>query len=66
MISAIGAAAGKVYQKLSAKGPMSMSQIKKEVGDNDAVVTMAIGWLAREGKVAVVNTPKGTVLKLKG
>lgn len=66
MISAIGATAGKVYQKLSAKGSMSMSQIKKEVGDNDAVITMAIGWLAREGKLISETTIKGTVLKLRG
>ena len=47
----VGITAGKVYKKLDAKGRMSMSRLKKEVGGNETMVTMAVGWLAREGKV---------------
>lgn len=30
---------------------MSMSRLKKELGGNDTTTTMAVGWLAREGKI---------------
>jgi hypothetical protein len=61
----IGEAAGRVWQTLS-KGPVAPAQLPKVAGLSADVVNQAIGWLAREGKVAAVNTPKGTVLKLKG
>lgn len=51
MMQDVGMTAGKVYKKLGAKGQMSLTRLKKEVGGNDAMVTMAVGWLAREGKL---------------
>lgn len=48
----IGTTAGKVWQTLDTKGEMSVSAIKKSLGAKDAVVDYAIGWLAREGKLA--------------
>ncbi len=47
----VGATAGKIYEKLGIQGQMSMSRLKKEVGETDTLVAMAVGWLAREGKV---------------
>ena len=66
MIQTIGTAAGKVYQKLNAKGPMSISQLKKEVAENDALVTMAVGWLAREGKVTLAKERNVLKVALNG
>ena len=51
MIHNVGETAGKVFKQLNAKGQMSMTRLKKEVGENDMMTTMAVGWLAREGKV---------------
>jgi len=51
MNNQVGLIAGDVYQKLNAKGQLSMNQLKKEINQNETLVTMAIGWLAREGKV---------------
>ncbi len=51
MYDQVGSTAGKVYEKLGAQGQMSMSRLKKEVGETDTLVAMAVGWLAREGKI---------------
>jgi len=66
MIHNVGRTAGRVYQKLDAKGQMSMSRLKKEVGGNDTLVTMAIGWLAREGKVNLTKERNVVKVTLDG
>jgi len=45
---------------------MSMSRLKKEVGGNDTLVTMAIGWLAREGKVNLTKERNVVKVTLDG
>jgi hypothetical protein len=47
----IGKNAGKVWQTLKEKGPLVASAIKKATGLDDKSLYMALGWLAREGKV---------------
>ena len=61
----IGAAAGKVWQTLN-KAPATPAQLVKTTGLPADLATQAIGWLAREGKISAENSPKGTILKLKG
>lgn len=48
----IGTAAGEVYTCLASNGGASISALKKATGHKDLTVALAIGWLAREGKVA--------------
>jgi len=48
----IGTAAGDVYGYLACNGAASMSALKKATGHKDTTVALAIGWLAREEKVA--------------
>jgi len=48
----IGAAAGKVWKALDQNGEMSVAALKKAVGTKEPAVEYAIGWLAREDKVA--------------
>jgi len=47
----IGENAGKVWQVLKEKGPLVASAIKKAAGLDDKNVYMALGWLAKEGKI---------------
>ena len=49
----IGATAGKVWNFLHKRGESSLSAIERGVGAPKQLVCMAIGWLAREGKVAL-------------
>ena len=48
----IGHMAGKVWRTLSSEGEMSVAALKKAIGAKDVIADWAIGWLAREGKVA--------------
>ncbi len=48
----IGHMAGKVWRTLHEQGEMTVAGLKKAVGAKDSSVDWAIGWLAREGKLA--------------
>ena len=62
----VGEAAGKVWQTLS-KSPVPLGQLPKATKLPVDLANQALGWLAREGKIAVAqDTLKGKVLKLKG
>lgn len=50
-IDTIGATAGAVWRFLRQSGPASLSAIEKGVDAPRSVVAMALGWLAREGKL---------------
>ncbi len=58
MAEIIGETAGKVWQFLKTNGPAPAKKIEKGIGENSALTNQAIGWLAREGKVAVDRTQK--------
>jgi len=47
----VGKTPGKVYQFLRANGRVSLSALEKGVDAPRAMVYMAVGWLAKEGKV---------------
>jgi hypothetical protein len=49
----IGTVAGAVYRHLETKGEATVSQLQKGVkAPNPSLIPMAIGWLAREGKIS--------------
>jgi transcription initiation factor IIE alpha subunit len=54
----IGAAAAKVWKYLRENGQASASTLSEGVGLDKNDVQRALGWLAREGKIAVAR--KGT------
>jgi hypothetical protein len=61
----IGKAAGKVWNYLKGHGKSSLSGIEKGVGAPRGVVFMAIGWLAREGKLEFVEEKRTTQVSLR-
>ncbi len=62
---AIGYAAGDVWNALHGKGWQTLATVKK-AGEGPADVTlMAIGWLAREGKLDFATNGKTVKLTLK-
>ena len=65
MEAQIGEAAGKVWQALKGKGAMMKPEIAKATGLSPDLLNMAIGWLAREGKLASGKGKSGTSLNLK-
>jgi predicted transcriptional regulator len=48
----IGQAAGQIWQELSkVQEPVSVTALSKKANINSQMAQMALGWLAREGKV---------------
>ena len=58
MSEIIGETAGKVWQFLKQNGPAPAKKIEKGISENAALTHQAIGWLARESKVAVDRSQK--------
>jgi len=51
MVDAIGESAGKVWRYLGAQGPRSVSQIQRGTGLSQSQTYLALGGLAREGRL---------------
>lgn len=61
----VGETAGKIYQALSSGGPQTVSQLKKKVDGSGELVNFALGWLAREDKIEMVQEKKNIHVQLK-
>lgn len=60
----IGSAAGMIWQKLDAKGELSLAQLKREVNWKTPFFDWAIGWLAREDKVVITRQKRSFCIRL--
>jgi len=63
--SEIGLAAGEVYRFLEKKGTSTLTQLRRELPLERAVVDQAVGWLARESKLSFAKDRRTTVIGLK-
>ncbi len=61
----VGETAGKIYQALSSGGPQTVSQLRKKVDGSGELVNFALGWLAREDKIEMVQEKKNIHVQLK-
>lgn len=61
----IGLAAGRVWQFLSEHGPAALSRIAKGVEGGQSLALMAVGWLAREGKVEFLQEGRVQLVRLR-
>jgi hypothetical protein len=64
MVDIIGKMAGKVWKALS-EGEKTLTQLQKNTGLTVKEVGMGLGWLAKEGKVAVSGDKGALYLKFK-
>jgi winged helix-turn-helix protein DUF2582 len=60
----IGTTAGAIWKILHAKGELSLSQLKKETKAKPPVFDWAIGWLARENKIAFKQQKRSIRVRL--
>ena len=51
MVPMIGETAGKVWLALEGKEGLSIPQLKKATNADEKMLWLALGWLAREGKI---------------
>ncbi len=65
LLEQIGEAAGSVWRVLESKGPQSVGALKKQVKAPADLVLMAVGWLAREEKLALEQKDRVQLLRLK-
>jgi len=49
----IGRMAGRVWHELNINGSMSVSALVKRIGEPRDYVLEGLGWLGREGKIAI-------------
>ncbi len=65
IVPQVGETAGRVWQALSSDGPQTLSQLKKKLNGTGELVSFALGWLAREDKVEIVQEKRSLRVKLK-
>jgi winged helix-turn-helix protein DUF2582 len=63
--AAVGETAGVIWQTLSSDGPLTVAQLKKKVNGSGDLVNFALGWLAREDKIDIVQDKKTVRVQLR-
>ncbi|MFZ0961999.1 MAG: winged helix-turn-helix domain-containing protein [Terriglobia bacterium] len=61
----VGDTAGEVWQRLNQGGPQTLAQLKKKLNGGSELLSFAVGWLAREDKVEILQEKKSILLRLK-
>ncbi len=64
-VETIGETAGRVWKYLNSHGESSLAGIEKGVEAPKAMVSMALGWLAREGKIQVKDEKRAVRISLR-
>ena len=64
-IKTIGETAGLVWNFLRSNGECSLSALEKRVEAPRSIVNMAVGWLAREGKIEVKDEKRKVRISLR-
>jgi len=65
MVEEIGMLAGKVWECLNDNGKATVKQLSSKVNAPESEVLMAIGWLAREDKLAFSKKGRFLYVSLK-
>lgn len=64
-VASIGEVSGMVWRVLTDNGPMTLAKLVKAVGEPRDTVMQAIGWLAREDKIDLVEEGHSRVVSLR-
>jgi Winged helix-turn-helix domain (DUF2582) len=64
-IKTIGETAGLVWNFLQSHGESSLSSVEKGIQAPKSMVSMAVGWLAREGKIEVKDQKRAVRISLR-
>lgn len=65
LIVTVGEMAGKVWRHLAAEGMQPVSDVASALDEPNDRVLMALGWLAREGKINLVSQGGTVKVSLK-
>jgi hypothetical protein len=61
----VGEAAGEVWHLLNNEGPQTFAQLKKKLKQTEGRLNLALGWLAREDKIQIIEEKKNLRVQLK-
>jgi hypothetical protein len=64
MTEQIGITAGEIWKVLAADGGLSLTKLVKQVGAPRDLVMQAVGWLARENKIQIVEDKRVKTVSL--
>ena len=64
-VEQIGETAGVIWRLLDSSGPQKMTTLVKEVDAPRDIVMQALGWLAREDKIAIEEESRARVVSLR-
>lgn len=64
-ITQIGETAGKVWNVLYEKGPLTIAKLVKEIDEPRDIVMQALGWLAREDKLSLEEDGRTRTVALR-
>lgn len=65
MLENIGSVAGTIWHYLEENNEATVTKLTRELRETERTVLMAIGWLAREGKLDFEKRKQGTYITLK-
>lgn len=65
MKARIGTTAGQIWRALQEQEQVSISRLPKLIGEKDAVVYQALGWLAREDKIEYHSKANRTLVSIR-
>lgn len=65
IVGQVGETAGQVWRLLSSEGPQTVAQLKKKLGAKGELLSMSLGWLAREDKIELLSEKKTLRVQLK-
>jgi len=61
----VGDAAGEVWYLLNQGGPQTLAQLKKKLNGSSELLGFAVGWLAREDKLEILQEKRSILLRLR-
>ncbi|MGD9580856.1 MAG: winged helix-turn-helix domain-containing protein [Vampirovibrionia bacterium] len=64
MLNQIGESAGKIYDYLKSNGEVTLATLKKNLELKGDLLTLSLGWLAREGKLEMLKKGNSTRIVL--
>ena len=64
-VAKVGETAGKIWRHLHAEGGRTLAQLAKQLDLRPELITMAVGWLAREDKIVLSTRGNTTKVALK-
>jgi hypothetical protein len=61
----IGDAAGMIWQYLNEHGQTTLGKLRQGAKTSDQLLLMGVGWLAREGKISIVQQGRTVKISLR-